>query len=413
MFITESSLSVLGSSRSPEPDTRYSGVAGCELAIMENEINNYSLFKMHVASDAHEIGMIREGASSDEIHYFIEGALSDLWDKIKEFIKKIWAKLKAILTGFIARLEAFMGKNGYEFYKKYEKILHNGVHLKDVKTKYRRPLNYDAEIKEIDLAKVLNVHYGIDLSNDTKLNISKDVDMDDLKDDMLKIITNDKLDDFKNLKKELREKMFEDEEEIELEDSKVSEYIAFITGKKSVVDKFKKMKDSVDKQFSLWDKDIENVRKKIAERIKADGSAGGDTKAYTDLTDNKIISKSKITLTSDKSKATFDRDTIDKRDPDKNPKYSQQTVNAIQQTVNAGSNVWSSYSSAYMENCKFAVAQSRRIAAIIVAYRSRHKNESSLIDLSVPESDIYYQAIGEAAEWEVMSELEDNVPVYY
>ena len=64
----------------------------------------------------------------------------------------------------------------------------------------------------------------------------------------------------------------------------------------------------------------------------------------------------------------------------------------------------SSYNSAAMEAGKFAIAQSRRLAGIIVAYKLRHKNEAFA---GVEMSDELYTIIGEAAEYEALSAMDD------
>ena len=57
-----------------------------------------------------------------------------------------------------------------------------------------------------------------------------------------------------------------------------------------------------------------------------------------------------------------------------------------------------------MEAGKFAIAQSRRLASVIVAYKLRHKNEA-FSDIEM--SDELYTIIGEAAEYEALSAMDD------
>ena len=57
-----------------------------------------------------------------------------------------------------------------------------------------------------------------------------------------------------------------------------------------------------------------------------------------------------------------------------------------------------------MEAGKFAIAQSRRLAAVIVAYKMRHKNEAFA---DVEMSNELYTIIGEAAEYEALDGMSD------
>ena len=422
MFITES-YGFGYSAPNIEPNKDYVGIIGSEQMLIENAENTFNLFKAHCRVDAKEIGLVREGASDYEIQSFLEGALSDAWDKLKAFLKKIWEKIKAILKGYIARLEAFMGKNGYAFYEKYKKIIWNGVHLKDVKTKYRK-------VKDTELADALKgksvetLDLGDLIVEHKMLKENPDYDSDDIKDSALKQI-NPRFNDFKNLKKDFMEEYFETEETEELEDGKIGEYIKYIMEKKSIVEKFEKLRDQEDKMLQKWDKFLQKA---------ADES--GKTMAKSGGADNSIDSKPNVILKygdaegkgrmygydeydkSVKANSLLNTHMKDAGDGHKIGKTtgkttvttaSQKLVTAAQTALSCASNVVTTYNSVCMEAGKFAISQSRRIAAIIVAYRSRHKNEAADFE----ESDIFYQVIGEAAEWEAMSDMDDQIEIAY
>ena len=138
MFITENTIAGLSGNYTVEAAEGYSGGIGCQFAALEAAQTDFSFLTAFVQSDAREIGMVREGAGDENIHTMLEGAISDAWNKLKEWVKKIWEKIKGIFKAFIARLEDFMGKNGYAYFEKYKKVLYNGTPINDLKAKYSK-----------------------------------------------------------------------------------------------------------------------------------------------------------------------------------------------------------------------------------------------------------------------------------
>ena len=392
MFITENTISSINPVYAPEPDWRYSGVTGCEQMCLENVENAYTLFKIQCQVDAREIGMVNEGASEFDIQYFIEGALGDIWNKLKEWVKKIWAKLKAIITGYIARLEAFMGKNGYAFYEKYKKTIWNGVHLKDVKTKYKKVLHDEIPLNDENpiLWGLTRKLYQID-NGEVKNN---DVDQDDINDAMIDKLTKGTFKDYKDLKKDVQEYVFDTEETEELEDGKINEYIKYIMDKKSITEQFEKTKNGIDKTLNHVIKEIEKLHDEVTKKMTNEKDPS-DTKQYDGLSHQKVGIGKFETKDNKTTLQTYDL----------SRSWSQQEISKYQHVAQSYSSAWGKYAGIWIECCKEMVSQSRRIAAIIVAYRSRHKNEAGY---DFEESDIFYQVIGEAAEWETMDALDDH-----
>ena len=161
MFITENTMAGLNGNYTVEAAEGYSGGIGCQFAALEAAQTDFSFLTAFVQSDAREIGMVREGAGEEEVHSMLEGAISDAWAKLKEWIKKIWEKIKGIFKAFIARLEDFMGKNGYAYFEKYKKVLYDGKSVKDLKAKY-------SKVKDTELNKA-DSKFCIKLLNESKL----------------------------------------------------------------------------------------------------------------------------------------------------------------------------------------------------------------------------------------------------
>ena len=87
---------------------------------------------------------------------------------------------------------------------------------------------------------------------------------------------------------------------------------------------------------------------------------------------------------------------------------NQSEIARAQRRASAVQSALTSYNSAAMEAGKFAIAQSRRLAAVIVSYKMRHKNEAFS---GVEMSDELYTIIGEAAEYEALSAMDDLATV--
>jgi hypothetical protein len=116
----------------------YSGAIGAQLALIEGYHNDYAMFEAAIKADIKETKMVREGAGEEAVSALQEASLSGFWNKIKEFIKKIIAKIKAIFHGFIAKFQAWMGKDGRAFFEKYKRDIF-GKDVDGLKVRYSAP----------------------------------------------------------------------------------------------------------------------------------------------------------------------------------------------------------------------------------------------------------------------------------
>lgn len=386
MFITENTMAGLSSNYTVEAAEGYSGGIGCQIAALEAAQTDFSFLTAFVESDAREIGMVREGAGVEEMHAMLEGAISDAWNKLKEWVKKIWEKIKGIFKAFIARLEDFMGKNGYAYYEKYRNILHDGTPIKDLKAKYSK-VN-DKQLNDLltglDMFKVLP-----DALSDKLVEVNDDKDQSEIVDEYLGKMLGESTDK-KSFKKDFHDKCFETESTEDLESGKIPEYVKYISDKKSIIEKFEKQRDLIDKSF-----------KKISSSIDKMAS-----KALDDKVKNNADSDIEGAVINKKDYYTgFGKDNTSAK------KYSVATQSRLaraQRRVSAVQSALTSYNSASMEAGKFAISQSRRLAAVIVAYKMRHKNEAFS---GVEMSDELYTIIGEAAEYEALSAMDDLATV--
>ena len=384
MFITENTMAGLSSNYTVEAAEGYPGGIGCQIAALEAVQTDFSFLTAFVQSDAREIGMVREGAGNEEIYSMLEGAISDAWDKLKEWIKKIWEKIKGIFKSFIARLEDFMGKNGYAYYEKYRKILFDGTPIKDLKAKY-------SKVDDTALSKLLT---GLDMSkvlpnalNERTVVVDDDKDQSELIDEYLVKMFGESTDK-KSFKKDFHDKCFESEVNEDLESGDIQTYVKYISDKKSIIEKFEKQRDLIDKGLKKISSDIDKMASKaIDDKVKnkadTDDEGLATVVGYTGFgSDNKPVANDIKKL---------------HKAPQSRLAHAQRRVSAVQSAL-------TTYNSASMEAGKFAIAQSRRLAAVIVAYKMRHKNEGFS---DVEMSDELYTIIGEAAEYEAFDGMSD------
>ena len=392
MFITENTMAGLSGNYTVEAAEGYSGGIGCQFAALEAAQTDFSFLTAFVQSDAREIGMVREGAGEETINTMLEGAISDAWNKLKEWVKKIWEKIKGIFKAFIARLEDFMGKNGYAYFEKYKKVLFDGTPITDLKAKYSK-VN-DTRLKDL----LTGLHMGSVLADAFKgKTVDDNTDQSDLVDEYLSdMLNNNSTTDKKSFKKDFHDECFESETQEDLESGKIAEYVKYISDKKSIIDKFEKQRDTIDKSLNKISKDLDKMSSEaLKDKLdnKSDSEDDGVTTRggrYTGFsTDKKAIgANNKAIHPGFKGKGDVTQTEISK---------AQRRVSAVQSAL-------SSYNSASMEAGKFAIAQSRRLAAVIVAYKMRHKNEGFA---GVEMSDELYTIIGEAAEYEALSAMDD------
>ena len=96
--------------------TGYRGTLGAAQALIENVQNERALFNAIIESDFQEVNMLREGA---EIEALTESAIIAMGSKIKEFLKKAWEKIKALVSSFITMIMTVIIRDNKKLVDKY------------------------------------------------------------------------------------------------------------------------------------------------------------------------------------------------------------------------------------------------------------------------------------------------------
>lgn len=359
-FFGENELSNMGNVHI-EAAEGYSGTIGAQLAMAEGFQNDYTLFEAALKMDFREMKMVKEGASEEEIASVQEGALSNFWAKIKEFVRKLIEKIKGIFKGFIAKFEAWMGKDGKAFFEKYKR----DIVAKDVdglKVRYSKPNH--------NLCSAIKV----DVTNEA-LRLTGEKETTDLVEEYLGRFIEPKVSNpsKSSFRKDYHDACFDSEEKgFEVTQSNKMDLISYISGKDDPVKTIKDMATKQEKSLNSTLKIIEKYQKAAVDHA-LDSSKG----SY-----ERVARPSGSTI-----RGTFSSDTNANQ---KEAAYMHKQVSAMQEALNM-------CNAAALTEIKFAVAQSRRIAAAIVAYRGKKHEDTDLLLI---------EAEQDAAEYECLSALE-------
>lgn len=119
-----------------------SAVYECEagLGIIALECTQFEaeIFADCVRSDIKECTLVQEGA---DVATFQEGAWETIKTKVVEFVKKVWAKVKAFFNGWYAKIAARVMSDNKAFYNKFKKDVENKTDLDKLEVKYEEPTN--------------------------------------------------------------------------------------------------------------------------------------------------------------------------------------------------------------------------------------------------------------------------------
>ena len=152
-----------------EADDSYNSVTGCAMAFLESQQNDLALFNATIANDFQEVAALQEGY--EVINE--AGSISGIFEKIKQLLLKLIAKIKGIFKAFLAKLSATFGSNK-DVYDKYVKQINKYYNWKDFKVKNFRKLkgggtDAASKIKSVGNYVIEKSEYIIDIPADFKI----------------------------------------------------------------------------------------------------------------------------------------------------------------------------------------------------------------------------------------------------
>ncbi len=118
-----------------ENSAKYECEAGLGLIALECTQFEAEIFGDCVRSDMKEFALVQEGA---EIEPFQEASWEVVKTKVVNFLKKVWAKIKAFFNGWYAKIAARVMSDNKAFYNKFKKSLES-KDLSKLEVKYEEP----------------------------------------------------------------------------------------------------------------------------------------------------------------------------------------------------------------------------------------------------------------------------------
>lgn len=176
-----------------ENSAKYECEAGLGLIALECTQFEAEIFGECVRSDMKEYALVQEGA---DVEAFQEASWESVKTKVVNFVKKVWAKIKAFFNGWYAKIAARLMSDNKAFYNKFKKSL-DSKDLSKLKVKYEAPETLDVKTPEFST-----------LLADNKF---KDSDASDVIEACYEGIT---ASSHSEAKKEIMEKSFKDEDEV-------------------------------------------------------------------------------------------------------------------------------------------------------------------------------------------------------
>ena len=362
----------------------YDGTVGCGLALMEGYQNDLALFTAAVVSDLNEMASLNEGASAFEVQALQEASISGMLEAIKKFFVKLGAKIKAIFTAFMAKLESYFTKDLKAYVKKYERSL-DKKDFKDMKVKCMLVKGDKYTLPEVYKADGYNFSKSVKISADADKQVEDDYENTD-RDDYIKeaytdivaganVETNAEFDDW------YKEQLFNDEEvKDDWDYAKVRAIAARLTNETKCLSEIKTFYDKLQNDIKKILKEIDTIDKNITKQYKGNDtgkSTEGDVgyKVGVDYTrSNKGFKQSGAVSAQDGSARP------NEKGRPVNLSTASKAVSILRQKASAFQDVVLHISQTVMKEAKHGIAQDKKVFAAAVAYKAT-TTESTLLDM--------------------------------
>ena len=388
----------------------YNCVTGCAMALIEGYQNDFALFESAIHSDMAEIAAVNEG-----VEVINEGA-KEIWNKLKEIFSKLLAKIKGIFKAFIAKISGVFADSA-NLYKKYSPVISKNSNWKNFKAKVR-PFKGDGSNIVEKISTVGEYKFKSNyvmggtanvagIGNFNKLtDKDNDIDQDDLCTAVCNASLNNelannisKLDD---INKEFTDLLFDDEETKDewttgdILHSYIGGLLKDATKNETTIKKYNaNMETTIERIIKQINKEAENVTKALSNVNLQNGKTPNSyTQGSVNVTDADSAGKTRGSAA--KKNDTVKNGTVDWKSKESLEKL-ERLAGFWQRYANMEQAVINKLTAARLGAYKFAITQARRVFSSAAAYASvDHKNESY----------DYYTAIGEAVEYDTLSDLQ-------
>lgn len=224
-----------------ENSAKYECEAGLGLIALECTQFEAEIFGECVRSDMKEFALVQEGA---DVEAFQEGAWETVKTKVVNFVKKVWAKIKAFFNGWYAKVAARLMSDNKAFYNKFKKSVEDKDCSK-LEVKWESPKTYDYSANGIS-----------DLGD---LKSLADADASDVIEKVYKI--GETVSSHAEAKKVMLENAFDDEDEVKY--TSISAAVVNILTNGKVVKDAEKAYKKLEAKLAKDVKDLEKENKAI------------------------------------------------------------------------------------------------------------------------------------------------------
>ena len=370
MFYDANRISGLGSIN-VEPDARFCHEHAAMQAVIESQQNELIMFENNLAVDFQEATMIHEGAYAKDIEALHENVITDIFKRIINLFKKLWAKIKSIFKVFIAKFDSIFMKSSKEFIKKYKKDVMN-KDLKDITINYSRPNNVQFVISKILTVNITDA--DISGGQDSIQKALENYDSERQEEEYIEHLTGLRNVTLADFDKEYHEHCYEDESKEDLTSSLVADAISYLEGSDDVLKRVKKANDILERAIANIIKEIDKEQSDFA---KLKSNEDMDTTIYytTDAGEKNNIQKMKIDRDTDE-------DIIKRQKPVK-----QATINLLSKRAACLQSCITKVTAGTVREAKFGASQARRV--IVKALGAKSVNGESALLNAIEESAAY------------------------
>lgn len=367
MGVYSTNRSHLGNYSSEEviANENYIGSVGALQMTLENYQNDQAIFEAVLGMDFAEAQAVNEGV---EVEVFTEASVGGFIEKIKEFIKKAWEKIKGLFQTFLAKFNNVVMRDNKAFVDKYKKAVLT-KDLSKMKYKWSELKGGLPTIDEGALTKLADECLSVlSKTSDECAKINEEINNGEALEELLSELAGTSTDS-KSFAKDFHEQLFEDQDTIEgLSAGELSKIMTLLSDKK-LVSNIEKSKKAVDKYFTKLLNEVNKASNQVAKGVPSESK---ETKSYTVNGQTKNYKE-------------------------KNGAKHVTILNTLYKLISVGQTGVNTYTSRVLEENKFHVAQCRRVFAQAAAFNPK----------AVKENAILVEAAGEAAEYEIISTFED------
>lgn len=387
----------------------YNCVTGCAMALIEGYQNDFALFESAIHSDMAEIAAVNEG------YEVINEGAKEIWSKLKEIFSKLLAKIKGIFKSFIARISGVFADSA-TLHKKYSPVISKNSNWKNFKAKVRPFKGNGADVIGAISDKgeyKFKGAYGLVSNGNGEIFAGASIKFEDIynkdntieTDDITECVINQSLniDLAKNvssideINKELMDLIFDDEETKDdwtngdILHGYIGDLLKDASKNENTIKKYNtNMETTIERIIKTISKENENVGK-----ILSNNRLGKSPDEYTTgkvaVSGSDNAGKARGTAKKEDTRSGF------KTNDEKKLENIERLTGFWQRYANAEQAVINKLTIARLAAYKFAITQARRVFSSAAAYASvDRKNESY----------DYYTAIGEAVEYDTLSDLQ-------